>query len=573
MKYSSLTILFFIFIHTIIQSYNLSAGTLVKEDHTTMAQTNTKAFINGKIYTVNEKQPYAEAVVTEGNKIIYVGSESGAQKFINSGAEVIDLKGKLMLPGFNDSHLHFISGGNYLLGINLRPALSKEEFVKIIEDYIDNRRLPDSVWITGGRWDHELWHDKSLPTKELIDSVSYNTPVFVSRIDGHMGLANSRALELARITKNTKDPDGGLIVRNPETGEPTGILKDNAMDLVFKIIPPPSLEENTEAALRAIEEARKLGVTSVQDMTQPGELEAYQKIMEDGKLTCRIYSIWPIDRYEDIVRAGITVGNEEGLISRGALKGYADGSLGASTAWFFEPYVNDPSNYGLPMEVVTNGNLEKWAFDVDRNRLQICVHAIGDRANAFMLDLYEKIKKENPPWERRFRIEHAQHLRKEDIKRFAEIGVIASVQPYHCIDDGVWAENRIGPERIKTTHVYHSLIKSGAVVAFGTDWPVAPLNPLLGIYAAVTRRTVEGKNPNGWNPEEKISVEEAIKCYTLNAAYASYEEKVKGSIEVDKLADFVVLSDDILSLDPVKIKDVFVEMTVFDGDIVFERGQ
>jgi len=547
----------------ILQSFNISI----------QAQTMSKAFINGKIYTVNEKQPYAEAVVVEGNKIIYVGSESGAQKYINAKTEVINLESKLMLPGFNDSHLHFISGGNYLLGINLRPALSKEELVKIIEEYIKNRRLSDSVWITGGRWDHELWPNKTLPTKELIDSVSENTPVFVSRIDGHVGLANSKALELAGITKYTKNPDGGLIEHDPETGEPTGILKDNAMDLVFKIIPLPSLEENIEAALRAIEEARSLGITSVQDMTQPDEFEAYKNIMEEGKLTCRIYSIWPIDNYETIVRAGVTVGNEEGLIKRGAVKGYADGSLGASTAWFFEPYVQDPSNSGLPMDVVTNGNLEKWAFDVDRNRLQICVHAIGDKANAFMLDLYEKIKKENAPWDRRFRIEHAQHLRRNDIYRFAEIGVIASVQPYHCIDDGVWAEKRIGPERIQTTHAYRSLLNSGAVVAFGTDWPVAPLNPLLGIYAAVTRRTVDGKNPDGWIPKEKISVEDAIKCYTLNAAYASFEEKLKGSIEVGKLADLVVLSDDILSIDPVKIKDVKVTLTVFNGEIIYKSPE
>jgi hypothetical protein len=322
-----------------------------------------------------------------------------------------------------------------------------------------------------------------------------------------------------------------------------------------------------------LEEARKFGITSIQDMTDSAEFAAYKKILDDEKLTCRIYSIWPIDKYEDIVRAGITVGNEEGFIKRGALKGYADGSLGAKTAWFFEPYFQDLSNYGLPMDVVTNGNLEKWAIDADRNRLQLCVHAIGDKANAFILDLYEKIKDINSPWERRFRIEHAQHLRKEDIKRFAEIGVIASVQPYHCIDDGVWAEKRIGPERITTTHPYKSLLKSGAVVAFGTDWPVAPLNPLYGIYAAVTRQTVDGKNPNGWIPEEKISVEDAIKCYTLNAAYASYEEKIKGSIEVGKLADLVLLSDDILNINPVSIKDIVVEMTVFNGEIVYVREQ
>jgi len=559
MKKSSTLFTILVVIHTFIQSYY----------HTTMAQTNSKAFINGKIYTVNEKQPYAEAVIVEKNKIKFVGSISEARKFIDSQTEVIDLEGKLMLPGFNDSHLHFISGGNYLLGINLRPALSKEEFVEIIKNYIEERSLPETTWVTGGRWDHELWSDKTLPTKELIDSVSENTPVFVSRIDGHMGLANSIALELAGITKNTPDPDGGLIVRD-EKGNLTGILKDNAMDLVFKKIPPPTLEENIESTLHALEEARSLGITSVQDMTQPGELEAYQQLQKNSVLTCRIYSIWPIDRYEDIVRAGITVSTEEIFIKRGGLKGYADGSLGASTAWFFEPYYHDPSNYGLANDVVTNGNLEKWATDADRNRLQICVHAIGDKANAYVLDMYEKIKSQNSPWDRRFRIEHAQHLRKDDIKRFSEIGVIASVQPYHCIDDGVWAENRIGPERIKTTHVYRSLLQSGAVVAFGTDWPVAPLNPLFGIYAAVTRQTVDAKNPNGWIPSEKISVEDAIKCYTLNAAYASFEEKIKGSIEVGKLADFVVLSEDILSIDPVKIKDVKVTMTIFNGVIVYE---
>lgn len=530
----------------------------------------SNAFINGKIYTVNENQPYAEAVVVEGNKIKFVGTTKDARKFIDASTKVIDIEGKLMLPGFNDSHLHLTSGGQYLLGINLRPALSKEEFVEMIQSYILKRSLPISTWITGGRWDHELWPEKILPTKELIDPFTENTPVFVSRIDGHVGLANSKALELAGITKHTRDPDGGLIERD-EDGNPTGILKDNAMDLVFKVIPPSSLEENIEAALRALEEARKLGITSVQDMTQPDEFEAYNQILKNGELTCRIYSIWPIDKYEDIVRAGVTVGNEEGFLKRGGLKAYSDGSLGASTAWFFEPYFQDPTNSGLAIDIVTNGNLEKWATDADRNRLQICTHAIGDRANAFMLDLYEKIKSQNSPWERRFRIEHAQHIRKEDIKRFSKIGVIASVQPYHCIDDGVWAEKRIGPERIKTTHPYKSLLKSGAVVAFGTDWPVAPLNPLYGIYAAVTRQTVDGKNPDGWIPEEKLSVEEAIKCYTLNAAYASYEEKIKGSIEPGKLADFVVLSDDILSIDQEKIKDVVVEMTIFDGEIVYER--
>jgi predicted amidohydrolase YtcJ len=528
------------------------------------------AFINGKVFTVNDNQPYAEAVVVEDGLIKFVGSTNKANKYIDYQTEVIDLQGKLMLPGFIDSHLHFISGGYYLLGINLRPALSKEEFVFILKDYVKGK---EGRWVTGGRWDHESWQDISLPTKELIDSITANTPVFVSRIDGHMGLANSKALEHAGITSETQNPAGGLIVKDTETGEPTGILKDNAMDLVFDIIPDKSFEENIEAALRSLEEAKKLGITTVHDMTQARELEAYQKVERMGTLTCRIYSIWPIDGYDEIVRSGITAGNDEGLIKRGTLKGYADGSLGASTAWFFEPYVQDTTTVGLPMDIVTNGDLEKWSIDADRNRLQLCVHAIGDRANSYMLDLYERISKNNSPWERRFRIEHAQHLRYSDIKRFSKLNVIASVQPYHCIDDGVWAEKRIGKKRLKYTHPYKSFLDNNVTVAFGTDWPVAPLNPLLGIYAAVTRRTVDNKNPDGWIPEQKISVEDAIKCYTLNAAFASFEENIKGSIENGKLADMVVLSEDILILDPVKIKDVKVDMTIFNGEVIFRASE
>jgi len=525
------------------------------------------AFINGKVFTVNDKQPYAEAVVVEDGLIKFVGSTNKANNYIDDQIEVIDLQGKLMLPGFIDSHLHFTSGGYYLLGINLRPALSKKEFVFILKDYVKGK---EGRWITGGRWDHESWQDKSLPTKELIDSITPTTPVLVKRIDGHMALANSLALELAGITSETPNPAGGVIVKDTETGEPTGILKDNAMDLVFDIIPNKSIEENIEATLRSLEEAKKLGITSVHDITQTEELEAYNEVENMGELTCRIYSILPIETFDEIVRTGITAGNDDGLIKRGGLKAYADGSLGASTAWFFETYVQDATTFGLPMDIVTNGNLEKWSIEADRNRLQLCVHAIGDRANSYMLDLYERIIKNNSPWERRFRIEHAQHLRYPDIIRFSKLNVIASVQPYHCIDDGVWAEKRIGKERIKYTHPYKSFLDNNVTVAFGTDWPVAPLNPLFGIYAAVTRRTVDNKNPDGWIPEQKISVEEAIECYTLNAAYASFEENIKGSIKEGKLADMIVLSEDILTLDPVKIKDVKVDMTIFNGEIIYK---
>jgi predicted amidohydrolase YtcJ len=525
------------------------------------------AFVNGKIYTVNQQQPIAETVVVVGNAIAFVGSNQEAEKFIDASTKVIDLNGKLMMPGFNDSHLHFTSGGYYLLGINLRQAKSKEEFVSILKDYVKNW---EGRWITGGRWDHESWKIKNVPTRALIDEFTPTTPVFVSRIDGHMGLANSKALELAGITKDTPNPDGGLIVKNPDTGEPTGILKDNAMDLVFNIISEKSLQDNIEAANRSFEEARKLGITSVQEMTQPGELEAYKKIKTDGKLTCRIYSIWPIDKYQDLVYENIEVNSGDEYIRKGGLKGYADGSLGAKTAWFFEPYQND-TTYGLPMDIISNGELSNWAFDADKNHLQLCVHAIGDKANNYMLNLFEAIEKDNSKWDRRFRIEHAQHLITEDVKRFNEIDVIASVQPYHAIDDGVWVRNRIGKEREMLTHMYKSYLDNNVLIAFGTDWPVAPLNPMYGLYAAVTRRTVDGKNPDGWIPEQKITIEEAIKAYTLDAAYASFEEDIKGSIEVGKLADMVVLSDDILTIDPIKIWDVKVEMTIFDGEIIYTR--
>ncbi len=535
---------------------------------TLKAQPMRSAFINGKIYTVNEKQPVAEAVIVEGNKIIFVGSNDEAKKLIDNATNVVDLKGKLMLPGFIDNHVHFINGGFYLLGIDLRPAKSTKEFKEILKQY--SHKNPEK-WITGGYWDHEKWETKNLPTKEMIDEVVYNQPVFVERLDGHMGVANSYALKLAGITRDTQSPEGGIIVKDPNTGEPTGVLKDNAMSLIYNIVPAPTEEENYKAALAAFDEAKKLGLTSVQDITFDDQLEVYKKLKEEGKLTCRIYTRMPIAEYKKLVDQNIQVGTGDDLIKMGSLKAFADGSLGSSTAWFFDKYNQDTTTFGLPMDIVTDGSLEKWALDADKNHLQISVHAIGDRANAYMLDLFEKIEKQNPQWDRRFRIEHAQHVRFQDIPRFAELGVIASVQPYHCIDDGVWAEKRIGPERIKYTYPFKTFLDAGVKVCFGTDWYVAPLNPLLGLYAAVTRRTLDDKNPDGWIPEQKISIEDAIKCYTINSAYASFEENIKGSIEVGKLADLIVLSDDILTIDPVKIKDSEVVMTVFDGKVIYAK--
>jgi len=534
----------------------------------TYSQFQRNAFINGKIYTVNEKQPFAEAVVTEGNKILFVGTNEEAKQFITTETKVTDLKGKLMLPGFIDDHAHFTSGGFYLLGLDLSKAKSINEFEEILKEYISTRK---GRWITGGRWDHEKWKVKEIPTKEMIDSFSKETPVFVKRYDGHMGLANSVALKLAGITKDTKSPEGGFIVKDKITGEPTGILKDNAMVLISKIIPEPSNQEYAEAFEAALKYACELGVTSVEDITEINDLTTFQQFEKNGKLTCRFYTRLPIDIYKNLVNLRIQNNFGRDKIQLGSLKAYADGSLGSTTAWFFEKYNQDTTTYGLPNDIISDGRFEKWAFDADKNKLQISVHAIGNKANSYILDIFSKIKKENPAWDRRFRIEHAQHLRKEDIPRFKKIGVVASVQPEHLLDDGIWAAKRIGEERAKLTHVYKSLIDEGAVVAFGTDWPVVDLNPMLGLYAAVTRRTDDGQNPNGWLPEQKLTIEQAIKCYTLNSAYAAYQEKIKGSIEVGKLADLIVLSDDLLTIDPIKIKDVKVDMTIFDGIVIYER--
>lgn len=529
---------------------------------------NKKAFINGKVYTVNDKQPLAEAVLIEGNKIKYVGTTEEIKKLIDASTELIDLSGRLMLPGFIDDHVHFTSGGFYLQGIDLRVAKSTAEFKEILKKYAEKNK---GKWITGGNWDHEAWEVKDLPTKEMIDEFTKNTPVFVDRFDGHMALANSHALKLAKITKDTPSPEGGLIVKDPKTGEPTGILKDNAMGLIYSIIPQQTNEATYKAALTALNHAKELGVTSIQDITYSQDLAAYKRLENEGKLTCRIYTRMPVADYKKLVKDKIKIGYGSDKLKLGSLKGFADGSLGSSTAWFFEPYFQDTTTSGLAMDIVTDGSLREWSIDADKNGLQLSVHAIGDKANNYMLNLYQEIISKNPKWDRRFRIEHAQHVRFEDIPRFAELGVIASVQPYHAIDDGVWAEKRIGPERIKYTYPFRTFLDNKVMLCFGTDWTVAPLNPLLGIYAAVTRRTLDDKNPNGWIPEQKISAVEAIKAYTINNAYAAFEENVKGSIEVGKFADLVVLNEDILILDPVKIKDVKVDMTIFDGKVIFKR--
>ncbi|MEW5799117.1 MAG: amidohydrolase [Bacteroidota bacterium] len=528
-------------------------------------------FTNGKIWTVDKTKPEAEAVAVFNGKIIAVGSSKEIQKFVSKSTKVIDLKKKRMLPGFIDNHTHFMSGGFQLQNVDLRSAKDENEFAMIIKKRAEER---PGKWITGGDWDHDLWKSGNLPTKEMIDPYTPNTPVFVNRYDGHMALANSFALKLAGVTKETPDPKGGTVVRDPKTGEPTGLLKDEAMTPIYRFIPDVSDDDMLVAARLALAEARKFGVTSIQDMAYSNgerDIKTYAELNRRGELTSRMNCVSYISDWRHLARSGIQVPFGNDMIRLGFLKAFVDGSLGSSTALFFQPYDSDTSTRGLPMGTVTSGQLERWITSADSARLQLRIHAIGDSANSLLLDIFERVVNKNPMWDRRFRIEHAQHIHPKDFKRFAELGVIASVQPYHAIDDGRWAIKRIGDERCKTTYPFRSFLDNGVKMCFGSDWTVAPLNPILGIYAAVTRRTTDGANPNGWYPEQKISVKEAIECYTINNAYAAFEENEKGSITVGKLADFVVLEEDILTIDPVKIENVQVSMTVLGGKIVYEK--
>ena len=462
-----------------------------------------------------------------------------------------------------------MSGGFQLSSVDLRDAKSPEEFAQRIRDFA--AKLPPGRWITGGDWDHESWPGANLPTKELIDRYTPNTPVFVNRLDGHMALANSVALKLAGVTSATRDPDGGVIVRDLKTGEPTGILKDAAQSFVWKVIPAASFEEKLSAARAATNHAASLGVTSVQDMSAGVDVGVYQTLLDRGELKTRIYAVWPLPGWDRLARTGVRAHFGGAMLRTGGLKGFADGSLGSTTALFFDPYLDAPGTSGIPSdEMFPDGAMLERVRGADRAGLQVLIHAIGDRANDKILSIYEQVEKEDGERDRRFRIEHAQHLRTQDIPRFARDKVIASMQPYHAIDDGRWAEKRIGPERAKTTYAFRSLLDSGAMLAFGTDWTVAPLNPMLSVYAAVTRRTLDGKRPGGWIPTQKISVEEAVRAYTAGSAYAEFQEKEKGTIAPGKLADLVILSQDIFKIDPNQIDKVKVVMTIMDGQVVYE---
>ena len=526
--------------------------------------------VNATVHTMDSNQPKAEAVATLGNRVAAVGLTEEVRQLAGKKTRVIDAGGRLVLPGFNDAHVHFLMGGFQLANVDLRDAKSPQEFAERIQKFAE--KVPAGQWIVGGEWDHERWPGAPMPAKELIDAVTPNHPVFVSRLDGHMALANSLALKMAGVTRETKDVSAGFIVRDAK-GEPTGLLKDAAMSSVEKIIPNNTFEEKLGSARAATDYAASLGVTSVQDMSTGADVAVYQALMDCGELKTRIYGMTPLSRWERLGNAGIRAHFGNDMLRIGGMKAFSDGSLGSLTALLFEPYSDEPGNHGLPgPDMFPEGIMLKRALEADRAGLQLITHAIGDRANRQILDVYKEIAEKNGPRDRRCRIEHAQHLRPSEIPRFGAEHIIPSMQPYHAIDDGRWCEGRIGKERSKTTYAFRSLLDAGATLAFGSDWTVAPLDPMTGIYAAVTRRTTDGKNPDGWIPGQKLTVEETVRAYTVGSAFAEFTEKSKGTLTPGKLADLVMLDKDIFNIDPAEILDTRVRLTIMDGRVVFEAG-
>lgn len=518
-----------------------------------------------KILTGDEARPEVEALAVRGDRIVALGTAAGIEALAGPRTRILRLRNKRVVPGFIDAHVHFLEGGFELLGPDLHGTKSEQEFAERLGEAA--QRLPKGTWITGGGWDHEAWPGHAYPHRRSVDPRTPDHPVFVRRTDGHIAFANTRALALAGIDGATQEPAGGVIVRDA-TGEPTGVLKDAAMELVSAKIPERSFDAKLAAARRAMDLARREGVTTIHDMG-PSGLAVYRHLEEHGELTVRVRFYCALASRERAFRESVRRSDYLRVVG---IKAFADGSLGASTALMFEPFADAPGNRGLRDAMFQDRRVFLEALvEVDRHGMQICTHAIGDRANREVLDVYQELVDRQGGRDRRLRIEHAQHLTPEDIPRFAELGVIASVQPYHCIDDGRWAERKLGPARSRWTYAFRSLLDAGASVAFGSDWFVAPLDPMRTIHAAVTRATLDGKRPGGWVPAQKVDVATAIVCSTRAGAFAGFDDDRLGRITPGYLADLVVLTEDPLRVPADRIAEIEVETTIVGGRIVYEK--
>ncbi len=522
--------------------------------------------IYGKVWTGDSAHPTATAVAVAGDTILAVGDSAEVAHWVGTGTEVIHAAG-LVTPGFTDGHTHFIDGGFQLASIDLRDAHSPQEFIRRIAEHA--RKLPKGAWILGGDWDHEWWPGGPLPTRQMIDSVTPDNPLWINRLDGHMALANSLALQIAGVTRAVREPAGGVIVRDAR-GDPTGIFKDNAMALVFGSIPAHSAEETDSALTRAMRYAASLGVTSTAHVSAGwADLAAYRRLDAKGLMTTRVTVFPPLDWWQAVADTIARAGRGDKWVRLQGVKGYVDGSLGSTTALLYGTYLDDPTSHGR--QTTPTDSLRSWISSADSAGLQVAVHAIGDSANGLLLTIYDEVARAHGPRDRRFRIEHAQHLDLAEIAAIAHQHVIASMQPYHAIDDGRWAWKRLDAARLQGTYAFRALLDSGAVLGFGSDWSVATLDPLWGVYAAVTRRTLDDKNPGGWIPAQKITVDEALRAYTMGDAYALFREHELGSLTPGKLADIAVIDRDLLTMPAESLAHARVAVTIAGGKVVFRR--
>jgi predicted amidohydrolase YtcJ len=523
--------------------------------------------VNAKIWTGDPAQPAASALAVRGGRIAAVGSDADVARWRNGRPEILDAKGRRVVPGFIDGHTHFLMAGHHRLGADLRNAASPEEYARRLGEHAAT--VPAGRWLRSGTWDEQRWPGARLPDRHLLDRVTGDHPACLPRTDAHAVVCNSLAIRLAGVTRDTPDPPGGTIVRE-EDGMPAGVFKDAARDLVERAIPAAAPEEKLDALRAALTEAARCGVTSIQDITEWSDVPAYREFRDRRALTVRVASRLPLPDWEKVLDLRDPE-PESPFWKIDGVKGFMDGSLGSATALMFEPFTDMSGDCGtFHAQWFPEGVMRDRIAAADRAGLQVEVHAIGDRANAILLDIFRDVAAENGPRDRRFRVEHAQHLRRGDISRFGRLGVIASVQPYHAIDDGRWAQMRIGPERAETSFAFRSLLDAGATLVFGSDWDVAPLSPILGVDAAVNRRTLG--RPGGWISGEKVTVEEALRAYTTSAAYAEFAEADKGMLAPGRFGDFAVLSEDILAIPAGAIGEVEVVTTVLGGRVIFRPG-
>jgi predicted amidohydrolase YtcJ len=548
--------------------------------------------VNGVIWTVDSQNTTAQAVAISDGKFVAVGSNGDAFKLRGPGTKVMDLRGRFVVPGFNDNHVHFASAAQFL-EFNIMAVDSQDAFVARVKDVIS--RLPKGEWIVGGFWGaYDQWSQGSsgsqrrepfAPNMRQIERLTADYPMFIRRFDDSQFAANGAAMRAAGLDPN--NPQAPEVEFLRDNKGPTGHMRGKGVVRVFSSVAARkfSHERRLQQTRNALAEIRRFGVTNVSDMSDDEQLEIYRELHSKGELTVRIHFRPGLDRWHELAEKGMRVGTGDDWIRLGAVKGHIDGIMGTSTARFFEPYSNASDNRGRwrPLMVDGQGNFVEGKFlrymvEADRAGLQLTVHAIGDEANNVLLNYLEELNRRNGKKDRRFRLVHAQVISSQDFARLGQLGVVAEVQPFHLSDDMRWMEERIGRERCRGAYAFKSIQQSGAVLSFGTDWPGTsaseyPINPMLGLYAAVTRQTVTGEPAGGWFPDQRISIAEAIRAYTLNTAYANFEEKSKGSIEVGKLADLVVLSQNLLKISPADLLKTEVVYTVVNGRVVYQSSR